>query len=329
MACPCRLNAASTITLAPPAKKTAHFKKVLPTRVRDCCGKLPDGYWKRIKRNPRTVTSTISGFGGWYASGEFRTDPQRVCLYEKASTFSLTNSESIFTLSLVETSTVPDTPCNQNEYLIYDGTEFLLVTPSDTTSISVDGFTTADVIDIVPLARKDADEYLVVKSSGIVIWATLNGTTLTQNQELDTGISSTVSLAVSFRCLDACTQRYTVLVVDENNDTTAFALWRVNNKLSIADDSETTGTLTLGNGEVVLTTDQVRLETVGAITHGGITRLFRYEPTKTNLYATVYYRLNLSDTIAHLGSCDGVVDIILENSEWIRIQDGIAYHFTI
>jgi len=328
MAFPCRLNAAPTITLAPPARKTVQYKKVIPSRVRDGCGKLPDGYWKLIKNNPPVVPSNITGIANWYTTGEFKTHENRICLYTGAFTLSLVNSSSLTDLEIVPTLFVPDADCNTEEYLIFDGTEFLLVTPEGTTQISIQNFTTANVKDVVPLPRKDLDEFLVVKTTGEFVWATLEGTVLTGNQTLSTGINAIESAAVSYRCLnDECTQRYTVLVVDENHGTTTFALWRVNGKLAIAEETVETGTME-GNGELALATDQVRLETVGALTHNGTTRILRYEPTQTNKYAKVYYSLDLPDTIAHLGTCDGVIDIILENAEWIRIQDGKAYHLT-
>lgn len=212
-----------------------------------------------------------------------------------------------------------ETECEE-EHIIVDGTDFLLVTLSGSTTLTAD-FSETGTVDVLHLPRKGYDEYLVVKSDGTLIWASLEGTTLTEKQTLTVGVDNLVAATVSFKCLDTCSQRYTMQLVSESGGssptTTAFVLWRVNDQLDIVTDSFTTGSLDLtkAEGELTLATDQSNLEMVGATVADGVANIFRFEPTKTNLYATLYTKLYLPDgsSIAHMDACNGQVDIVLDN----------------
>lgn len=317
-----RFNAAPTITLTPPSSATKYRKRT---------GRASNE-WKLIKRDPPRLTSTIMGLGGWYSSGEFRTAPTRVCLYNAANTFSLVDADKIISLdpSVAVDLDVADTICGENKYVVFDTTEFALVTPQTTIALTTD-FAFGGVADVLYLPRADHHEYLVVQKDGTLIWVDLVGTLLVHKQTLATGIADIVAVALSFNCLDCASQRYTVQIVNDDGATTAFGLWRVNDTLSVASDSMTHGQLTgvLISGGFVLATDQVRLHMIGALTDGDVAHIFLFEPTKTNLYATIYYTLTLplGDSIIHMETCNGVIDIILDNSGWIRIQNGKAVRY--
>ena len=326
MACACRLNAAPTMTLAPPSKKTRYHKKVRTVWERDCCGRLPKEDWELIKRDPPIVTSSILGNGGWYSSGDFRTAPSRVCLYEGANTFSLVNADNVVDLEPSITQTLPDTICGNNSVIIFQDTDFFLITPDERIVLSPDFYPSDTIVDILRLPRSNRNEYLIVVKDGTLIWVNLEGTELVEKQTLATGIANVVAAVLSFKCLECATQRYTFQCVDNDDITTAFALWRVNDKLSVASDSFTTGSLTGLAGELTLATDQVRLQMVGALQHGDVASIFLFEPTKSNLYSTLYYQLYVpfGDSIIHMEACNNVIDIVLDNSGWIRIKDGKA-----
>ena len=310
------MNAAPTITLAPPSRNTKYHKRVKKEVSDSCCPRLPQNTgWERIKREPPTTKYNIQGVGEWWHTGEFRTPEGRVCLYESANTFSSQGQSK--DLDLTEA-----TPGFSQEYLVFDGSEFHLVSPTSSQSVSVSGVSTAGVVDVLRLPNcANIDNYLVVYDDGTLVKSLLTGTTLLQQQTLATGVDDVVGATLSYRCLTP-NQRYTFQFIDEDRKTTSFVLWDVDDTLSIVDGSTTTGSLSVGAGDLNFATDQQLLEMVIARTFMGETHIVVFKPTLSNQVATQYFTLYLPSPVIHMEANNGVVDLILENLEWVRIKDG-------
>lgn len=317
MACPCNMNASPTITLAPPARKTKYHKRVKKEVSDSCCPRMPQNVgWERIKREPPVTKFNIQGLGEWWHTNDFRTSEGRVRLYEEANSFSVQGQPK--GLGLVEA-----TPGFSQEYLVFDGSQFYLVSPTSSESVSVSGLSTVGVVDVLRMPNcEKISRYLVVYDDGTLVKALLTETTLVEQQTLTTGVDDVVGATLSYRCLTP-NQRYTFQLIDGDRKTTSWALWDVDDTLSIVDGSSTTGFLDVDEGELRFATDQQLLNMVVANTDAlGETCISLFEPTLSNKFAIQYYTLNLPSPIIHMEANNKVIDLILENLEWVRIEDG-------